>query len=186
MTLLILGAALFFGIHVVATMPTVRIQLASSLGEQRYMAVFSIISGTGLIGMIAGYAMAPFAPIYEADPAGALKAGHMAMPVAFVLLAAANLGSHIRRMAVHPMNLGIGIWSIIHLWGNGDLASLILFGGFLGFSIWSTVSAVMRGKIWTGVPKWRNDAIAVVAGLTLFGLFGWLHPLLFGPPIFGS
>ncbi len=185
MTLLILSAVLFFGIHLLATIPTIRARLATSLGEQKYMAVFSIISGIGLIGMIAGYAIAPYSLVYEADPLGALGAGHIAMPIAFVLLAAANLGSHIRQLVVHPMNLGIAIWSSIHLWGNGDLASLILFGNFLGLSIWSTVSALVRGKRWTGTPHWRNDAIAITAGLALFGLIGWLHPMLFGPPIFG-
>ncbi len=185
MTLLILSAVLFFGIHVVATIPSLRTQLTTGLGEQKYMAVFSVISGIGLIGMIAGYAIAPTSPVYEADPVEALSVGHMAMPIAFVLLAAANLGSYIRRVVVHPMNLGIAIWSSIHLWGNGDLASLILFGNFLWFSIWSTVAAVVRGKRWTGTPHWRNDAIAITVGIVLFGLFGWLHPTLFGPPIFG-
>ena len=185
MTLLILSAVLFFGIHLVATIPTIRARLATRLDEQKYMAVFSVISGIGLIGMIAGYAKAPFSLVYEADPLGALKVGHMAMPIAFVLLAAANLGSHIRHLVVHPMNLGIAIWSGIHLWGNGDLASLILFGSFLLFSIWSTVSAVIRAKRWTGTPRWQNDAMAITAGIALFGLFGWLHPILFGPSIFG-
>ena len=156
MTLLILSAVLFFGIHVVATIPSLRAQLTTGLGEQKYMAVFSVISGIGIDRHDRRLCYcAPTSPVYEADPVEALRAGHMAMPIAFVLLAAANLGSYIRRVVVHPMNLGIAIWSSIHLWGNGDLASLILFGNFLWFSIWSTVAAVVRGKRWTG-----NTALA--------------------------
>ena len=68
-----------------------------------------------------------------------------------------------------------------HLLANGDLASMLLFGGFAGFALISIVSLISRGK--TGDPTrypWWRDGLVVVVGTAAYGLVLWLHPVLFG------
>ena len=57
--ILILGLVLFLGIHVVPAVPPLRAACASRLGEQRYKGLFSVVSGIGLVLIVAGYAYAP-------------------------------------------------------------------------------------------------------------------------------
>jgi uncharacterized membrane protein len=35
------------------------------------------------------------------------------------------------RITRHPVMWGVGLWAAVHLVANGDLASLLFFGGFL-------------------------------------------------------
>ena len=80
------------------------------------------------------------------------------------------------------MLLGVIIWGIAHLWANGDLASILLFGTF---TLWAGLKFVtLRGNAaLTGQPKlswlWR-DLIAVAAGSILYFIIYVSHGQLFG------
>lgn len=41
----------------------------------------------------------------------------------------------IYRITRYPLLTGVAIWAVVHLLFNGDLASLIFFGGFLALAI---------------------------------------------------
>lgn len=116
-----------------------------------------------------------FAPFPEARAAAPLLVSG-----AFVLLAAANMRTHIRAWLRHPMLIGIILWSAVHLLANGDAASTMLFGSFLVWAIVDLVSAVRRGAVKVFAPAWKHDAIAVVAGLALAWLVMRYHGALFG------
>jgi uncharacterized membrane protein len=100
--------------------------------------------------------------------------------LAFVLFAAANMRTHIRRTLRHPMLLGLMLWSGVHLLANGDLTGTILFGSFLAYSVVDLVSATQRGAVKLFVPTWKHDVIAVVGGLVLAYLTIRFHPSVFG------
>ena len=108
-----------------------------------------------------------------------------AVPVSLVLLAAANMPTHIRAVLKHPMLIGVLLWAIAHLLSNGDLRSVMLFGSFAGFAVFDLVSAEVRGKrpSTEKPPRLAMDAIAVVAGLVAAGLFMVFHGALFGVPV---
>ena len=80
------------------------------------------------------------------------------------------------------MLLGVFIWGISHLWTNGDLASILLFGSF---SLWSGLKLVtLRYNSESAlVPKlkwlWR-DSIAVIVGAVVYFLVFINHGQLFG------
>jgi uncharacterized membrane protein len=44
----------------------------------------------------------------------------------------------------HPMLTGVILWAVAHLLVNGDLASVILFGGIL---VWAVVDMVMINRM---------------------------------------
>ena len=92
---------------------------------------------------------------------------------------------YIRAKLKHPMLIGTALWAAIHLSVNGDLASILLFGGFLVWALFDWASASLRNKTLIGKkpPSARFDAIAVVAGGAVFFVVAYFHGSLFGRPV---
>ncbi len=180
MGILILGLVLFLGIHLLPVLTGPRARLQQALGERRYKALFSIVSALGLVLIVIGYARAPSEPRLFAPFPSAILIAPLAITISFVLLAAANMRTHIRRAIKHPMLIGVGIWATVHLLANGEAKATLLFGAFLAYALVDLVSAVQRNAIKTFVPVARQDAIAVGAGIVLALLVMMFHRPLFG------
>lgn len=180
MAVLIAGLLLFLGIHLLPTLHGARAALVGRWGEQRYKGTFALTSLAGLALIIAGYAVATPGPqLFEGSPAAKAIAPY-AMPVSFVLFAAANMRTHIRRIAKHPMLLGLAIWAAVHLLANGDTRGTLLFGSFLGYAAIDLASAVQRHAVKEFTPTAPHDAIAVAAGIVVAIAFMGFHRPLFG------
>ena len=184
MILLIAGLALFIAVHLVPSVVPLRDGLIARLGAGPYRGVFSLGAVAGLVLIVWGFSRAPFEPLY-ATPSWGRQVAMFAVPVSLVLLAAANMPTHIRAVLKHPMLIGVLLWAIAHLLSNGDLRSVVLFGSFAGFAVFDLVSAEVRGKRPSTEknPRLAMDAIAVVAGLVAAGLFMVFHGALFGVPV---
>ena len=180
MTLLAIGLALFLGIHLVPVAAPLRARVVANWGEQRYKGLFSLVSFAGLALIIAGYYFGERGPRLFAPLPAARAVAPEAMALTFVLLAAANMRGHIRRVLKHPMLIGVLIWSSVHLLANGDLRGTILFGAFLAYAVIDLISAIARGAVKTFVPIARHDVIAVVAGVLLAIVVMAVHRWLFG------
>lgn len=192
MSFLILGLALFLGVHSVCFLAgDWRATQLARLGEKRWKGVYSLISALGLGLIIWGYGMARVdSPVLWGTP---LWTRHLAalltLPV-FILLVAAYLpGSHIKAAVGHPMVAGVKIWALVHLLANGKLSGVVLFGAFLAWAIADFVSARRRdraaGRTYP-VTGWSRDALVIVIGLVawaLFALYG--HAWLIGVRPFG-
>jgi uncharacterized membrane protein len=111
MTVLILGLVLFLGVHLVPALPRLRAALAGRLGEKAYKGGFSVLALLGLVLIVVGYARAPAEPRLFAPFVGAHALAPALMIVSFILLAAANMKTHIRRSLRHPMLIGVGLWA---------------------------------------------------------------------------
>lgn len=183
MALLIGGLVLFIGIHVVPTSARLRAGLAARLGENGYKMLFSLASAAGLVLAGIGYGQAPRDQIFEPSQT-ARTFLPVAMALAFMLVAIANLPGRIRGTLRHPMLAGVLIWSALHLLANGDLASNVLFGAFALWTVFAILSAEYRGKRPpAAVGKPGNpvfDLIGAVVGLLAFWLVLRLHADLFG------
>jgi uncharacterized membrane protein len=180
MEILILGLVLFLGIHVVPALPPLRATLAGRLGEQRYKGLFSIVSAIGLVLIVVGYAYAPRGGQLFAPSIGAKHAAPLVMVISFILLAAANMKSHIRRSLRHPMLIGVGLWALVHLLANGHAKATLLFGAFLAYAALDLGSAVARGAVKQFTPQRKFDFMAVGGGLVLALLVILFHRILFG------
>ena len=183
MATLFAGLLLFLGVHLIPAVPGLRSRLASSLGEQRYKGWFSIASGLGLALIIVGYMISDdrarvFGPWPEAR-----GLAPYAMTLSFILLAASNMRSYLRRWLAHPMLLGIIIWSLVHLLANGDRRGTVLFGAFLLWALFDLVAASLRPTTKTFVPEGKFDLMAIVGGALLALLVMTFHRLLFGPMV---
>lgn len=183
MLILILGILVFIGIHLLPTFSSLRERLLAQWGEKRYKGLFSLVSFIGLILIIIGKADAPFVHLW-APPIWGRHLSLTLMPFAFMLFAAANMPTNIKRFTPHPMLWGVTLWAVVHLSSNGDLASFILFGGIGTFAIFDIVSANRRGATQSTEPvPLAKDGMVVGAGLLAYAVFLFLHPYLFGVPV---
>jgi uncharacterized membrane protein len=184
MTLMLTGLVIFFGIHVLPWLPALRERLVARFGAGPYRGLFSVVAGIGLVLLVVGYGAAPKAPVLWTSPAWGPTAALVAVPAALILIASAYLGTHLKRLLKHPFNIGIALWAGVHLLNNGDLPSLLLFGGFGVYALADIVAASRRGRETSPArPAQRRDLVAILAGLILAGVVAHFHATLFGVPI---
>ena len=179
MILMILGLALFLGVHLIPALPPLRRALAGP-AERRYKGMFSIASAIGLVLIVAGYRWwGPterlFAPVMAAR-----AAAPWIVTLAFVLLAASHMRGHIRRVLQHPMVIGIVLWSGVHLLANGDRRGTVLFGSFFAWAVIDVVASFARGAKPSFEARAKYDAMAIAGGILVAGAVMALHQPLFG------
>jgi uncharacterized membrane protein len=182
MIVMIAGLVLFLGIHLVPTAPALRARLVGRMGENAYRGVFSLVSVTGLVLMVVGYRMAPDGAQLFTPMAPARAAAPIVVTLAFVLLASANMRTHLRRSVRHPMLIGVILWAGVHLLANGETTGTVLFASILAWASIDLVSAMRRGEGTTFVPSWTHDAIAISAGLALAWTTLRYHAVFFNTP----
>jgi uncharacterized membrane protein len=182
MTILYLGLALFFGVHLLSLTP-LRAPVRDAIGEKPYKGIYSLVALVGLGLMIWGYNLSlsgPAAfPYYEFYPQGR----HITMLLvllAMILLASAHMRGHIRKIVRHPMSLGVALWAFGHLLVNDKFSDLLLFGGFLALSLLDIIVNTARGKVPTYQPQWKFDVMAVVGGIVVYLIILKSHFWLFG------
>lgn len=192
MILLIVGLILFLGIHIVPMYPAQRSALVSKLGENGYKGLFALVAAVGLGLVIYGYGLARFegSPQIYDPPAWLRHVTMLLMVPVFIFLVAAYVPSRIRNALKHPMLVAVKLWAFAHLLGNGDLASILLFGGFFVWAVADRISVKRRGPgagqpdFAAGDPGKYSDVVVILVGLVLYGLFAWkLHTLLIGVPV---
>lgn len=180
MEVLVLGLVLFLGIHLLPVLTGVRNDLYLRLGEKRYKGLFSLASALGLVLIVVGYWRAPSEPrLFNPFPAAILIAP-LVMVITFVLLASANMRTHIRHTLRHPMLIGVGLWAGVHLLANGEMKATLLFGAFLAYVLIDLVSVVQRKAVKSFTPVTRQDAMAVGSGIVIALLVMAFHRFLFG------
>jgi uncharacterized membrane protein len=184
-TLLIAGLVLFLGIHSVSIIaPAWRDAQLAQRGEAAWKGLYSVTAGIGLALLIYGYGIARQTPLVLYTPPTALRhAALLVMLPVFVLLLAVYLPGRIKTATKHPMLLATKLWATGHLLANGNLADVLLFGGFLAWAVADRISLKRRPArtIPTAPPSPANDAIALVGGLVIYALFvRWGHAWLIG------
>ena len=155
-------------------------------GETRYKAAYTFFSVFGLGMVVYGFGLARETPVVLWTPSvGARHVAFALMLVSMVLLAAAYVpGNLIRSKLHHPMVLSVKVWALAHLLANGMLAHVVLFGGFLVWSVVVFKASRQRDKTQNVVYAQGNVRFTVIAlafGLFLWAaLLGWLHGALIG------
>lgn len=182
MTLLILGLVLFLGVHSVRIVADDwRSGMRARLGEGPWKGLYSLVSALGLALIVWGYGAARHDPVPLWTPM--LWARHLAMLLtlfAFVFIAAAYVpGNGIKARLKHPMLLGVKVWAFAHLLANHTLADVLLFGGFLVWSVLCFRSARARDRVaGTIYPPGQTSRtlVTVVVGAAAWAAFAiWAH-----------
>ena len=183
MTLLILGSLVFFGIHLVPAMPQLHARVKARMGENGWKGFMSLIAIVGFVLIIIGWQRTPFVPVYTPPDFGHLVPRVLMLP-ALILLAAAYIPSNVKRFTRHPMLWGTVLWATAHLFANGDLRSLLLFGTFLVWSLFDMWSSNRRGAYLSEQRvAWYYEAGVIVVGVVAYALLARFHGTLFGMPV---
>jgi uncharacterized membrane protein len=163
--------------------------MVARIGAGAWKAAYSLLALAGLALILWGYGLARAdAPLLYDPPAWLRHFALLLMIFVFPLLLAAYLPGRIRSVTRHPMLLATQLWALAHLFANGTLADIALFGSFLG---WAGIDRLSlrhrppRAAPVAVVSRW-NDAFALAGGLALYVafLFG-LHRALIGVPLLG-
>jgi uncharacterized membrane protein len=192
LAIMILGLAVFLGVHLLTTMRPQRAELISRLGENGYKGLYSVVSAVGLALIVYGFARyrAHEWIVLWSPPTWTRHLAALLVLFAMIMLVASYARGHIYMTLKHPMLAGVKLWALAHLLANGDLGSVILFGSVLAWAVIDRISLKRRtdpGAPPIPVGGMRNDVIAVLGGIVLFAVLGkWFHPYVIGVPAFGA
>ena len=152
---LVLAALFFAGIHLGIAGTAIRDRAIGLLGKNGYMAAFAVASLIGLGWLVAAYNRAPYLitwgmlewwkpiVIILMLPATLLVVFGLTTPNPTSVAQEGTLGQPPRgivRVTRHPFLTGVGLWALLHLIGNGDVASLVFFATWAIVALAGTVS----------------------------------------------
>ena len=187
MALLVLGLILFLGVHSVRIVADGwRTRARARLGEGPWKGLYSLVSAVGLALIVWGYGLARQQPVaLWVPPPGMRHAAALLTLIAFVLLAAAYVPRNAFKARLHhPMVLGVKVWALAHLLSNGNLADVLLFGGFLLWAVLSFRAARQRDRaqnVAYAPGTAAGTGAAVLAGTAAWlGFAFWAHAWLIG------
>ncbi len=198
LAVMILGLALFLGVHILPAQRKLRGRILAAMGEGSYKLAYALISVLGIALIAWGFAhyrAAGMIDVWEGSvsPKTLVIFKHITIALmlpAVILVVAAYLRGHIYKTLKHPMLAGVKLWAAAHLLANGDLGSIILFGSFLAWAVFDRVSLKRRSD--SGGPPipvggWGNDMIAVAVGIVAYLALAFaFHPVVIGVPIVGA
>jgi len=183
MIYLILGVALWFAGHLWNRfLPGAY----TSLGKAAYGVSLGMILGS-LALMVVGYRMADPIILWS-GPVWFTHVNNLLMVFAFFTymatatpLGTAWLVGNVR----HPQLTGFKIWTVAHLLVNGDLASVVLFGGLLAWAVMEVILINRQGeKFDRSKAPIKSPLVHAALSLGVFvvvaGIHAWLGPSPFG------
>jgi uncharacterized membrane protein len=160
------------------------------LGAIGYRVAISVVSLVALVLIIVGfsqYRTYGWIDIWY-PPAFTRHITVLLMLFAVIMLVSVFFPSHIKAKLKYPLLTSIKTWALAHLISNGDLGSILIFGTFLGWAVFSRIAAKKRGDdIMPVAPTgYTNDAIVVALGIVVYLALGFVfHPVFIGVPVFG-
>ncbi|MEM5494557.1 NnrU family protein [Hoeflea sp. AS16] len=210
-----LALVAFFLLHSLPVRPAVKARIVSLTGAKLFTLLYSCVSILALGWLIVAAYRAPYVEIWP--PAAWQHMAALIVMFGVCLIVAFTLArpnpfsfggssgtefdpahAGIVRLHRHPLLLAFFLWASVHLLPNGDLAHVILFGLFAGFSLigmklvdrrtrrklgadeFEALRASMQQAPLLGSFARDHVLIRATAGIALFVCFVVLHPLVIG------
>ncbi len=168
---LILGLILWIAAHLFKRAAP---DLRASLGKAgKGIAALGILAG--LVLMVIGYRQADVINVWY-PPSWMVHVNNLMMLGAVFLYGMSATKGRLRGAMRHPQLTAVKVWAVAHLLVNGDLASLILFGGLL---VWAVLEVVMinRSEAWVrpAPGEAKKDILLVVITIVMFLAITFVH-----------
>jgi len=129
MIYLLVGLAMWWGAHLMKrVLPELRRDMDKTIGIGPSKGIVSVLILASVALMVIGYRAADFTPLYSPIP-GIGYLNNLLMFPALYLMGVSPSGGRLSTKIRHPMLWGMFTWTIAHLLVNGDLASVVMFGG---------------------------------------------------------
>lgn len=218
---LIVAAAFLLATHFGISSTALRPALSTRIGEKPYLALHSVIALAAILWLVRAYNHAPYIELWGHAPwtgwlaligmlpasllaVAGLSAPNPSAPGQDKLLESKDPARGVFRITRHPLMWAVGLWGIVHVPANGDLASLVLFGALAALALVGTrlidaKKATQTGERWArfagqssnlpflAIAQGRQRLtlieigwIRIAAGVVLFAVLWGVHPWLFG------
>ena len=181
MALLAAAVVAFALIHLVPAVPPVKARLQQALGPA-YGPAFGIAVTAALVLIVVGWRAAGYEPVYE-PPMLARQATVGLVLLAFLCLGVFLFRGRLRQHLRFPLAIAVMLWAVGHLFANGDLASLILFGGLFAYAAAHLGFGLAYGIRPSPEVRSGHDILSLIAGVALYVAMVQLHPVLIGVPV---
>jgi len=191
LSIMIMGLAIFIGVHLVTVMRAWRAGLVAQLGENGYKIAYSLLSAIGIALVVYGFARYRANEWVEvwSPPNWTRHLAALLVLFAMIMAVSAYARGHIYERLKHPLLAATKLWALAHLIANGDLGSIILFGSFLGWAVYDRITLKRRsdgGGPPIPVGGVSNDLIAVAVGVVAYLALAFaFHPVVIGVPVIG-
>lgn len=198
---LLLAAIFWIATHNGFAGTDIRTRLVGKIGEVGFRIAYAVTSIIAIMMLVQAWEAAVAMPLWSA-PAWLRLILAAAMLPAFLFFAAGLLRNStavggealagqqargIQRITRHPMLWSFALWALVHVIGNGDLASLIFFGTFAisAFLGMPSIDRKLAARAPEAAARLRAETSimpfgAILAGRNrlVLGEIGWLAPLL--------
>jgi uncharacterized membrane protein len=196
---LVSALSLFVALHSVPAMPEVKSRIVYVTGRPIYLAVYSLVSTAALVWLFYEALNMDYVELWSST-LWEVRVAFVTAPLGLFLVITGLLspnpfsvtlrraGDHagaIVGVTRHPVLWGFLLWSSGHLFPNGDLRSVVLFGGFSVFSAIGIVVAERRARVSLG-GTWGSMARATSAFPFLAFLTARSTPKVDGPLLIGA
>ncbi len=210
----ILALGVFYAVHALPVRPGVRAAGQARLGRRGYAAVTGLLQLATLAWVIVAAGQAPWIGLWDQMPWMRWTV-NLAMPVAVALVVLAigtpnplSFGGPaagfdparpgLAGLVRHPVLWALLLWSSAHMLVNGDLAHVLLFGGFALFSAlgmvlldrrrqrdlgadWARLAAHTSNLPFAGrLAGWRPSPARLAVAAAVWLALLWLHPEVIG------
>ncbi|MBZ8118046.1 NnrU family protein [Roseovarius sp. LXJ103] len=178
---LIAGLALWTLAHLFKRLAPER---RAAMGAKGRLPLTVAILGS-IVLMVIGYRMADGAVLWGRMPA-MVGINNLLMLFAIYLFAVSGAKSALARKIRHPQLTAVKVWALAHILVNGNVESLLLFGGLLAWAVVEVIVINRAQREWTrpAPAPMRKEISAVVITLVVYGLVVAVHYAL-GYPAFG-
>ena len=177
------GVLLFGLLHGIAAVPQYKGYVKSQLGERWYGPAFGVASLFAIAVIVLGWRSSSFLEVYD-PPSWGWYVNYGLTFIGFLCVGVFLFRGSLRQRLRFPMGIAVIFWAVGHLFANGDLAGLILFGGLLLVACAHVVVATANGIRPSPEVRIGHDGLSLIFGAALYGIMTQLHPALIGVPIF--
>lgn len=175
MALLIVGLLIWVGAHI---FKRVAPEQRAAMGDTgKLIVTVALVISLGL--MIWGYRAAEFIPVWY-PPSFMVHINNLLMLIALFVFGMSATTGRLRGKMRHPQLTAVKIWAVAHLLVNGDLASIILFGGLLAWAVLEVIIINRAEPVWDRPQPGdaKKDILLVVITLVSFVVISAIHAWL--------
>lgn len=180
---LVIGVVLWSGAHLFKRLAP-RVRKGMGDAGKGMVAAASLLA---IVLMVIGYRIAEPGFLWQL-PDWARHVNNLLMVIAVILFGLGMSKSRFNGIMRHPMLTSVLVWAVAHLLVNGNVPSLVLFGGL---GLWSVVEMVMINR---AQPKWTppkkgsamGDLRLIAISAVVFAVISGVHIWLGANPFTGT
>ncbi|MFA5941043.1 MAG: NnrU family protein [Sinimarinibacterium sp.] len=182
MLLLILGIALWAATHLFVSLgANTRAGVIERIGLKPWKGLFAVTIVVALVLIVSGWKSTLPTALWN-PPSFMRHITMLLMPIAVILFISARAPTDIKQIIRHPQLTGVKLWAFAHLLSNGEVRSVILFGGLLAWAVMEVIFINRRDGAWkkptpVGAAK---TAVSAVIGLIVTAVIVYVHVWIAG------